>query len=364
MNIPFADFKYMHQEIRDETIAAFTKIYDKGWFIKGEQVTLFEKEFTNYCGTKYAIGCSNGLDALYLILRAYNIGPGDEVIIPSHTFIATALAVTYTGAKPVLVENDIETYNIETSLIESKINSKTKAIIAVHLYGQCADMKPIIELGKKYNLKIIEDAAQAHGATYYDKKAGNLGDVAGFSFYPGKNLGALGDGGAVTTNDEELANKVRALANYGSVEKYVHNYKGTNSRLDEVQAGLLRVKLKNLDRWNSRRQEIANLYLNGITNNKIIKPIVASYNDHVWHIFAVRTEQRDKLQQYLIDNEIHPLIHYPIAIHNQKAYQDEGFVKKDYPIAEIIADQELSLPMYYGMTDSEVDYVINTINKY
>jgi dTDP-4-amino-4,6-dideoxygalactose transaminase len=363
MNIPFADFKYMHQEIRDEMIASFTKVYDKGWFINGEEVNLFETEFASYCGTKFAVGCSNGLDALYLILRAYDIGPGDEVIIPSHTFIATALAVTYTGAKPVLVENDIETYNIKPSLIESKINSKTKAIIAVHLYGQCADMNPIVELGKKYNLKIIEDAAQAHGATYYNKKAGNLGDVAGFSFYPGKNLGALGDGGAITTNDVELANKIRALANYGSVEKYVHNYQGTNSRLDEVQAGLLRIKLKNLDRWNSRRQEIAQIYLKNISNNKIIKPIVESFNNPVWHIFAIRTEQRSEFQQYLIDNGIHPLIHYPIAIHNQKAYQNY-FDNTSFPVAETIAAQELSLPMYYGMTDSEVKYIIDKINLY
>lgn len=364
MNIPYADVKPMHQEIREEMLDTFAKIYDKGWYINGEQVTLFEKEYASYCGTKFAVGCSNGLDALYLILRAYDIGPGDEVIIPSHTFIATALAVTYTGATPVLVECDLKTYNINPKLIESKITSKTKAIMVVHLYGQCADINPILEIAKKHNIKVIEDAAQAHGATYYGKKAGNLADAAGFSFYPGKNLGALGDAGTVVTNDEKLALKVRALANYGSTEKYVHDYKGTNSRLDEVQAGLLRIKLKNLDRWNKRRQEIAKMYLDGINNPKIIKPLISDFTQHVWHIFAVRVEDRASFQKYLLDNEIHTLIHYPIAIHNQKAYADSKLNKNDYPIAEIIAAHELSLPLYYGITNDEVEFVINTTNKY
>jgi len=364
MKIIYGDVKPMHREIRKQIKNSFIKTYDNGLFINGEQVNLFEKEYSQYCGSKFTIGCSNGLDALYLILRAYNIGRGDEVIIPSHTFIATALAVTYTGAQPILVECDLQTYNIDSKLIEEKITKKTKAIIVVHLYGQCADINPIIALAKKYNLKVIEDAAQSHGSTYYGKKAGNLADAAGFSFYPGKNLGALGDAGAVTTNNEELAKKIRAIANYGSTEKYVHNFKGTNSRLDELQAAFLRIKLKNLDRWNSRRKELAKMYLNGITNDKIIKPFTSEFTEHVWHIFAIRVEERTKFQQYLLDNNIHTLIHYPIAIHNQKAYADNNFNRKKYPIAEKIAEQEVSLPLYYGLKNKEIDYIIKKINKF
>jgi dTDP-4-amino-4,6-dideoxygalactose transaminase len=363
-NIPYGDVSFMHQEIRKEMLSDFTKVFDKAWFINGEQVDLFEKEYANYCGANYCIGCSNGLDALYLILRGYDIGPGDEVIIPSHTFIATALAVTYTGAKPVLVECNLETYNINTNLVESKITKKTKAIIAVHLYGQCADINPLKKIAKKYNLKLIEDAAQAHGATYFNKKAGNLGDAAGFSFYPGKNLGALGDAGAVTTNDEILAKKVRALANYGSVEKYIHNFKGTNSRLDEIQASFLRNKLRHLDLWNHRRSEIASQFLDGINNLKVIKPIVSKFNRHVWHIFAVRVENRDEFQRHLLNSGIHTLNHYPVAIHNQKAYSDAGFNPKHYPIAETISKQEVSLPLFYGLKNNEIKYIIEQVNKY
>lgn len=364
MNIPFADVKPMHEEIKREMLDAFKNVYKNGWFINGQEVNLFEQEFANYCGVKYAVGCANGLDALYLILKAFNIGQGDEVIVPSHTFIATALAVSYTGAKPILVECNLETYNIDPSLIETKINKKTKAIIAVHLYGQTADMNPILKIAKKHNLKVIEDAAQSHGATYYEKKAGNLGDAAGFSFYPGKNLGALGDGGAVTTNNLVVAQKVRALANYGSIEKYNHIYKGNNSRLDEIQAAFLRIKLSHLDRWNNRRKEIAQIYLNKINNNKIIKPITSKFSNHVWHIFAVRIIDRDTFQKYLLDNNIHTIIHYPIAIHNQQAYSDLNYKDSDLPIAKKIADEVISLPLYYGITDKEIKYVIDVINKY
>lgn len=364
MSIPFVDLQKTHQEIKKEMTRAFKRVYGKNWFINGEENKLFENEFAKYCGTKFAIGCANGLDALYLILKGYDIGIGDEVIVPSHTFIATALAVTYAGAKPILVECDLHTYNINPKLIEASITKKTKAIIAVHLYGQCADINQIKKIAKKYNLKVIEDAAQAHGATYYDKNAGNLGDAAAFSFYPGKNLGALGDGGAVTTNNKELANKIRAIANYGSTEKYVHAFKGINSRLDEMQAAFLRIKLKKLNKWNNRRKEIAKMYLEGINNKKIIKPEIEKFNEHVWHIFAIRTEERDIFKKYLLDNKINTIIHYPIAIHNQKAYSNCGYNPKDYPIAEIIAKQEISLPLYYGLKNSEIKYIIKVINNY
>lgn len=364
MNILFADVKPMHEEIKTEMLTAFKKVYDTGWFINGKEVEQFESEFAKYCGANNAVGCANGFDALYLILRAYNIGKDDEVIIPSHTFIATALAVTYTGAKPIFVECDLETYNINPGLIESKINSKTKAIIAVHLYGQTADMNPILKIAKKHNLKVIEDAAQSHGATYYEKKAGNLGDAAGFSFYPGKNLGALGDGGVVVTNDSTISEKIRALSNYGSKEKYNHIYKGVNSRLDEMQAAFLRIKLTKLDHWNNRRKEIARNYLQGINNSKIIKPITRDFANHVWHLFVVRTKNRNMFQQYLLDKDIHTTIHYPIAIHNQQAYSDLNYKDSDFPIAKKIADEVISLPLYYGITNKEIEYTIDVINKY
>ena len=364
MEIKFVDLTPIHKIIRKQISDTFLRIFDNGWFIKGSEVSNFEREFAAYCGTKYAISCANGLDALYLILKAYEIGTGDEVIIPSHTFIATALAVSYTGAKPVFVDCNMDDYNINTELIEEKINKNTKAIIAVHLYGQCADMAKIQKIAQKYKLKIIEDSAQAHGALYKNKKTGNLGDASGFSFYPGKNLGALGDGGAITTNDLQLAQKISAIANYGSKEKYTHLYKGVNSRLDEIQAAFLRIKLKNLDTWNKRRQEIANLYLAGITNKKITKPVVQKNNIHVWHLFVVRTKNRSSFQKYLLKNKINTLIHYPIAIHNQKAYSDCGYTDKNLPIATQIANEAISLPLYYGLTNKEIKYIIDTINKY
>jgi len=362
MKIPFATFKPAHDEIREEMINKFTEVYDKGWFIQGDEVKNFEQEFAAYCGVKHCIGCGNGLDAIFLILKAMGIGEGDEVIVPSNTFIATALAVSYVGATPVLVESDLATFNLTAKGIEEAITPKTKAIIMVHLYGQTADIDPIIEIAQKHNLKVIEDTAQAHGATYKGKKAGSFGDAAAFSFYPGKNLGALGDGGAVITNDDELAQMVRTLANYGSDKKYSHIYKGNNSRLDEVQAGLLRIKLNRLDSYNDFRNKIASMYIKGIKNSKIKLPVIGENRTHVWHIFAILTEQRDELIKYLTDNEIGTVCHYPIAIHNQKAYETENFEK--FPIAELISNQELSLPMYYGMTDDEVNKVIEVINQF
>ena len=299
MNIPWVSFAPMQKEIEKEIKEKFNEMYINSIYIQGNEYKKFNENFAKYCGTKYAIGVGNGLDALMLILRAFNIGNGDEVIVPSHTFIATALAVTYVGATPIFVEPTLEEYTINPSLIEEKITSKTKAIIAVHLYGQCCDMDTINQIAKKHNLKVIEDAAQAHGATYKGKRAGSLADAAGFSMYPGKNLGALGDGGAVTTNDNELATKIAALSCYGSDYKYHHIYKGVNSRLDEIQCGFLNIKLKYIDIWNKERNRIAKLYLTKINNPKITLPIINKNNTHVWHVFAIRCEKRDELEGYL-----------------------------------------------------------------
>lgn len=364
MKIPFVSFEVMHKEIQEEMLEKFRTIYESNWFIQGQEVQKFEEEFARYCGVKYCVGCGNGLDALYLILKAYGIGKGDEVIVPSNTYIATALAVSYTGAIPIFVEPRIESYNINPEEIEKKITEKTKAIMAVHLYGQPAEMDEILKIAQKYGLKVIEDSAQAHGATYQGKKAGSMGDAAGFSFYPGKNLGALGDAGAVITNDKELADKIRALGNYGSDYKYHHIYQGNNSRLDEIQAGLLRIKLKELDRWNARRVEIAHRYLKEITNPNIILPITSKDCTHVYHIFAIRTKYREQLEAYLNEKEIGFNKHYPIPMHLQKAYQDLNISEGELPLAEEISRTQLSLPMYYGMTEEEISYIIDALNAW
>ena len=364
MKIPFLNFEPMHTEIRNEIIDGFKKIYERNWFVLGQSVEAFEQEFAKYCNTDYCIGCGNGLDALCIILRGYDIGDGDEVIVPSNTYIATALAVSYVGAKVVLVEPDILTFNIDVNKIEASITKRTKAIIAVHLYGRPAETDKINMLCKKYNLKLIEDAAQAHGAMYKGKKTGSLGDAAGFSFYPGKNLGALGDGGAILTNDSILAQKVRAIANYGSITKYYNEYKGVNSRLDEIQAEFLRIKLKHLDRWNNDRKRIVKLYLEKINNSKLILPYVNSVEESIWHVFTVRTEYRDELLNYLKDNGIGTLIHYPIPIHLQKAYTDLEYKAGAFPLAETISKTVLSLPLWYGMRDEEINYVISILNRW
>ncbi len=364
MRVPFISFAPMHNEIKEEIDKTVKNVIEKSWFILGEYVEKFEDEFAKYCGCKYCVGCGNGLDALYLLLRAYEIQTGDEVLIPSNTFIATALAVTYAGAKPVLIEPNRTTYTIAINEIEKKITKKTKAIIAVHLYGQTADMDAINCIADKYNLIVIEDAAQAHGALYKGKKAGSLGDAAGFSFYPGKNLGAMGDAGAITTNDEIIAKKVRALANYGSDYKYHHIYAGTNSRLDEIQAAILSIKLKRLDEWNQYRKNLADEYLNRINHPAIIKPIVSDECEHVWHIFALRLKKRNLLYEYLIKNGIGVNVHYPVPIHLQKAYDFLNIKKGDLPLAEEISETEISIPIFYGMKKGEVDFLINTINKF
>lgn len=365
MNVPFATFKPMHNEIREELNLAYEKVLDKSNFIQGNECKKIEEEFAEYCGVKYCVGVATGLDALMLILKAMNIGESDEVIVPSNTYIATALAVSYTGAKPVFVEPEIETFNIDVNKIEEKITNNTKAIIAVHLQGRTADMDAINAIAKKHNLKVIEDAAQAHGAKYKGKKAGSLGDAAGFSFYPGKNLGALGDGGCVTTNDKTLADKVKALGNYGSDYKYHHIYKGVNSRLDEIQAAFLRVKLPNLDKWNEDRRATAKKYFEGIKNSLIKLPLKSTDEfEHIYHVFVIRCDKRDELERYLNDNGIGTVKHYPIPMHEQECYKDLGIKHGELPIAEEISRTVLSIPMYYGMTDEEVNYVIDMINKF
>ena len=364
MNVPFVSFKPLEKELDTQLRAAFERVLDNSWYIDGKEDKAFEKAFAEYCGTKYCVGCGNGLDALMLTLKALDVGTGDEVIVPSNTYIATALAVTYVGAKPVFVEPDIRTFNIDPALIEEKITPNTKAIMPVHLYGQPCDMDPIMAIAKKHNLYVIEDCAQAHGATYKGQKIGTFGDAAGFSFYPGKNLGALGDAGATVTNDEALAAKVRAFGNYGSDYKYHHIYKGNNSRLDELQAAFLSAKLPIMDRVNENRRATAKRYLEGITNPAIILPYVPETVKPVWHIFAVRCEKRDELAAYLAEKGIGTNKHYPIPMHLQDCYADLGIREGELPIAEEISRTELSLPMYYGMTDEEIDYVIDAINDF
>lgn len=365
MKIPFASFEAMHNEIRPELDMAYKRVLDRNYFIQGEECAAFEKEFAQYCGAQYCVGVGNGLDALYLILRAMGIKEGDEVIVPSNTYIATALAVSYTGAKPVFVEPKIETYNIDPNLIEEKITDRTKAIIAVHLQGRAADMDPIVAITKKYKLYLIEDAAQAHGASYKGRRVGTFGDAAGFSFYPGKNLGALGDGGCVITNNKKIEEKVRALGNYGSDYKYHHIYKGNNSRLDELQSAFLRVKLKHLDKWNDGRREIARKYLAGIKNDVIQLPLPTDKDfEHIYHVFVIRCNQRDDLEKYLNEKGIGTVKHYPVPIHLQEAYRDLQINQGELPIAEKISATVLSIPMYYGMKEEEVNYIIDVLNRY
>lgn len=345
MNIPFLDLKGPHDELRAELSAAFDRVMNSGWYIHGTECKQFEKEFAQYCQVEHCVGVGNGLDALHLILRAYGIGAGDEVIVPSSTYIATWLAASYAGATPVPVEPDARTYNINPALIDAAITPRTKAIVVVHLYGQSADMDAINAVAKKHQLKVIEDAAQAHGARYKGRRVGSLGDAAGFSFYPGKNLGAIGDGGAVTTNDPVLAERVRGLGNYGSHVKYHNEVKGYNSRLDELQAAFLRAKLPVLDEWNARRQAIAAQYLRQLDATALVLPYVPDWAEPVWHLFVVRCQQRDALQKELGGAGIGTMIHYPIPPHLQPAYAELGYAPGSFPIAEAIHREVLSLPM-------------------
>lgn len=361
---PFVSFKPMEQELDKEIRTAFERVYERSWYIEGIEDKTFEENFSKYCDVAFCVGVGNGLDALMLALKAMGIGEGDEVIVPSNTYIATALAVTYVGATPVFVEPNIQTFNIDPTKIEKAITNKTKAIMPVHLYGQPCEMDPIVDVAKKYGLRIIEDCAQAHGATYKGKKVGGFGDAAGFSFYPGKNLGALGDAGAVISNDDEIITKVRALGNYGSDYKYHHIYLGNNSRLDELQAAFLSEKLPHLEKMNENRRMIANMYLEGIKNEQIILPYVREDVIPVWHIFGVRCERRDALEAHLNERGISTNKHYPIPIHLQECYHKLGFKQGDFPISEEISNTQLSLPIFYGMQEEDVRYVIQTVNEF
>ncbi len=364
MKVPFLDLHAQYLEIKDEFDAAYARVMDSGWYILGKEVEAFEAEFASYCQVKHCIGVGNGLDALQLILRASGIGSGDEVIVPAHTYIATWLAVTYSGAKPVPVEPDEHTNNIDSSCIESAITARTRAIMPVHLYGQPADMDSINEIAVRYGLKVFEDAAQAHGAKYKGQRTGGLADAAGFSFYPGKNLGAFGDGGAVTTNDDVLAEKIRMLGNYGSRIKYHNNVKGFNSRLDELQAAMLRVKRRRLDEWNARRKRAATQYLDQFkTETDIVLPVVPSWVEPVWHLFVIKSPHRNELQKHLAEAGVGTMLHYPIPPHLQDAYAESGYRVGAFPIAEKISQNVLSLPMGPHLAKRQQQLVVNTLKE-
>lgn len=369
--IPFLDLQLINSQYRDALIDAATRVIDSGWFIQGTEVKAFEEEFAAWCGTEHCIGVANGLDALTLTLRAWKelgqLREGDEVIVPANTYIASILAITENGLKPVLVEPDEASYNLCPIKTAAAITVNTKAILAVHLYGQLAPMPEIVALAKSHNLLVLEDSAQAHGAAIDGKKAGNWGDASGFSFYPGKNLGALGDAGAVTTNDEELAKTIRALGNYGSYKKYENLYQGVNSRLDEIQAALLRVKLRYIDAETRRRREIALVYAQGIENPEIIQPIgrdanIASLQNHAFHLYVVRTDFRHAMQRHLNRSGIQTLIHYPIPPHKQKAYADWN--TRSYPLTERVHEQVLSLPISPVMSNVEMHAVVEAVNSF
>ncbi len=363
--IPFLDMKAPYEELRNELDAAYSRVMKSGWYILGEECESFEQEFAKYCGADYCIGVGNGLEALHLILRAYHIGEGDEVIVPSNTYIATWLAVSYAGARPVPVEPDPRTYNLDPERVESAVTANTRAILPVHLYGQPADMDALMLIAQRYNLIVIEDAAQAHGARYKGRVCGALGHAAGFSFYPGKNLGALGDAGAVVTNDPVCAKNVRLLRNYGSKIKYYNDEKGFNSRLDEMQAAFLRVKLRHLDEWNKRRSHIAEYYLQSLASiTDLVLPKVAPDISHAWHLFVIRHPKRDQLQEYLTRNGIGNLIHYPIPPHLSNAYKDSGYQEGAFPLAELNAGTVLSIPMGPHLGVNDAAFVVEKIMEF
>jgi dTDP-4-amino-4,6-dideoxygalactose transaminase len=372
--IKFLDLKRITESFEPDLSQSITRVLKSGWFLLGEELDAFEREYADYIGTKHCIGVANGLDALRLILRAYmelgHIKKGDEVIVPANTYIASILAITENGLKPILVEPEFTTYNIDVSLIENKITPRTRAIMVVHLYGQSCWSSKLEDIAQKFNLKLIEDNAQATGAIISDNitKTGSLGDAAGHSFYPGKNLGALGDSGAVTTDNDELASIVRSIANYGSSKKYVNEYKGLNSRLDEIQAAVLRLKLKRLDQDNNNRISIAKYYINNIDNKSILLPLNQSDTDklhfkyHVWHLFVIRHSERDRLQQYLLNKGIQTLIHYPIPPHKQLAYKEMNNMQ--LPVTEKIHDEVLSLPISPVMSENEIFQVVQKVNEF
>ena len=363
MKIPFLDLRAQYLELKDELDEAIFRVANSGWYIGGIEVEGFEVEYANYCGANYAVGVANGLDALHLGLLALGVGPGDEGIVPSNTYIATWLAVSQCGATPVPVEPDGRTYNINTTLIESAITSRTKVILPVHLYGQPADMEQILAVAKKYNLRVLEDGAQAHGARYKDKVLGCHGDIVAWSFYPGKNLGAMGDGGAITTNDSEIADKIKVLRNYGSRTKYINEVRGFNSRLDPIHAAILRVKLKHLDAWNLRRQQIAKIYHEGLINSGLTPPHSLEWISHAWHIYTVMSLDRNNVQAKLLDMGVGTMIHYPVPPHLQAAYFDMGIKEGCFPESEKIHKRTLSLPMYPQMNDDQVNFVLSSLRE-
>lgn len=362
--VPFLDLKATYLEIKDELDAAYHRAMDSGWYILGGEVCAFEEEFAAFVGTKHCISVGNGLEALQLILRGYEIGAGDEVIVPANTYIATWLAASGAGAVPVPVEPVERTFNLDARLIEPAITSKTKAILPVHLYGQTARMDAINEIARANGLKVIEDAAQSHGARYKGRRAGALGDAAGWSFYPTKNLGAYGDAGAITTDDDELAGRIRLLRNYGSREKYYNEVKGINSRLDELHAALLRVRLKYLDEWNSRRARIAAMYLTELSESNLLLPLIADGAEPVWHLFVVRSRERDKFQSYLKSVGVNTLVHYPVPPHLQKAYAEMKLAEGTYPITEAIHREVLSLPMGPHLSGEDAARVVEAVRSF
>lgn len=361
MNVPFLDLKAAYSELQPEIDAAIKRVLDSGWYVLGEEVDAFEREYAIFCEAKHCVGMANGLDALHLALLALGVGAGDEVIVPSNTYIATWLAVSQCGATPIPVEPDIATYNIDPARIEAAITPRTKVILPVHLYGQPADMDPILTIARKHGLKVLEDGAQAHGARYKGQRLGAHGDVVAWSFYPGKNLGAFGDGGAITTDDAEIAERIRVLRNYGSRVKYVNDVRGFNSRLDPIQAAALRVKLKVLDSWNARRAIIAGHYQTGLANVGLTLPFVPECAEPVWHLYVVQHAQRDTLHKSLTERGIGTMIHYPIPPHLQLAYVDLGYKLGDFPIAERIHQQVLSLPMGPTMSERDAQQVVDAV---
>ncbi|EAI5357168.1 DegT/DnrJ/EryC1/StrS family aminotransferase [Campylobacter upsaliensis] len=360
--VKFLDLKKVNERFNKEFEVKFKELLDSGWFLLGEQMKLFEKQFANYCGVEHCIGVANGLDALRLIIRAFDFEKGSEILVPANTYIASILAISDNDCKPILIEPELRTYNIDPNRIEANISSKTKAIMVVHLYGKVCDMDKISTIAQKYNLKLIEDCAQAHGAIYSGQRVGSFGDAAGFSFYPGKNLGALGDAGAVLCKDEALATKIRALANYGSLKKYENIYQGLNSRLDELQAGILSIKLKMLDKDNEARRRIAQIYLKNIKHKDVILPCCEKEEGHVWHCFVIRTPFRDALVKYLKQNGIETIIHYPIAPHKQECYKDLSHLS--LPLSEQIHNEVLSLPISPVMSEEDALRITDLINNF
>jgi dTDP-4-amino-4,6-dideoxygalactose transaminase len=365
MKINFVDLKRQYHKYSREFNQAIKEVLEKTDFILGGEVQRFEKDFARYCGTKYCLGVASGTDALLLSLKSLNMGTGDEVITAANTYIATVLAISMVGAKPILVDMNPETYNIDVEKIEKNITKRTKAILPVHLYGQPADMEPITKIAQKYNLYLVEDACQAHGARYQQKKVGSFGDAAAFSFYPGKNLGSYGDGGAITTNNQKLAEKIFMLRNYGQKVKYHHLIKGYNSRLDTIQAAILRAKLIHLDSWNKKRRRIAKLYNQLLSKIEgVVIPKEFPNFESVYHIYLIQVEKRDQLREYLAQKGITTLIHYPVPIHLQPAYRDLGYKKGNFPITENFCNRIVSLPMFPELNDKEIHFIVSSIKKF